>query len=480
MGLQFPRVTVLPLGRYATLLSQSRMQHLMSRVAELRARLAGRVVWNVSSTAAGGGVAEMVRSLLAYARGASVDARWVVIDGTPAFFRVTKRIHNAIHGTSGDGSPLGDDEHRIYDAVTAQNAAELVPMVRCGDVVIVHDPQPAGLLPLLVARDARVLWRCHIGADHFNDETELGWRFLAPYLADTPAFVFSRAAYAPSLLDPARVHVIPPSLDPFSPKNQLLGNEVVRAILAYTGIVSGPKEGPTVFARWDGTPGRVDRTVEVVRDGAPPTIDTPLVVQVSRWDRLKDPVGVLLGFAQLGDSEAHLVLAGPNVAGVVDDPEGAEVFAEVVEAWRALPLAVRRRCHLVSLPMADVGENAAIVNALQRHAAVIVQKSLNEGFGLTVAEAMWKARPVVASAVGGIRDQIDDGVQGLLLRNPADPMAFAAALGRLLSDPMLAQRMGRAGHDRVLERYLGADSLLHFGAVIESLDAMAEQPAFYA
>ena len=477
MGLQFPRVSVLPLARYATLLSESRMQHLISRVGELRARLAGRVVWNVSSTAVGGGVAEMIRTLLAYARGAAVDARWVVIDGTPEFFRITKRIHNAIHGSLGDGSPLGDDERRVYERVTAQNAAELAPMVRAGDVVIVHDPQPAGLVPVLLGQGARVVWRCHIGADRLNHETECGWAFLAPYVRLAPAFVFSRAAYAPAFVDPARVHEIPPSIDPFSPKNQPLGNEVVRAILAYTGIVAGPTEGPTVFAREDGTPGRVDRTVEVVREGAAPPIDTPLVVQVSRWDRLKDPVGVLRGFADLANREAHLVLAGPNVAGVVDDPEGAEVFAEVIASWRALPLALRQRCHLVALPMADVGENAAIVNALQRHAAVIVQKSLNEGFGLTVAEAMWKARPVVASAVGGIRNQIDDGVQGLLLRDPADRVAFAAALDRLLADPLLAQQMGRAGHDRVLERYLGVDSLLRFGAVIESLDAMAEQPA---
>jgi trehalose synthase len=473
MSLHFPRVSVLPLERYATLLSESRMQHVVHRVIELRARLAGRVVWNVSSTAVGGGVAEMVRSLLAYARGASVDARWVVIDGTPAFFRVTKRLHNAIHGSCGDGTPLGERERRIYDEVTAQNAAELAPMVRAGDVVIVHDPQPVGLLPVLAARGARVMWRCHIGADELNDETDRGWAFLAPYLCDAPAFVFSRAAYAPPLVDAARVHVIPPSIDPFSPKNQGLGYEVVRAILAYTGIVAGPREGPTVFARGDGTPGRVDRAAEVVREGAPPSLDTPLVVQVSRWDRLKDPVGVLLGFAQLDAGSAHLVLAGPNVAGVVDDPEGAAVYASVIDAWRALPAPLRRRCHLVSLPTEDVGENAAIVNALQRHATVIVQKSLHEGFGLTVSEAMWKNRPVVASAVGGIRDQVDDGVQGLLLRDPTDGVAFAMALGCLLADPIRAQQMGRAGHERVLERYLGVDSLLRFGAVIESLDALA-------
>jgi trehalose synthase len=187
---------------------------------------------------------------------------------------------------------------------------------------------------------------------------------------------------------------------------------------------------------------------------------------------------VLRGFAQL-DTDAHLVLAGPNVAGVVDDPEGAAVYASVIESWRALPDPLRRRCHLVSLPTADVGENAAIVNALQRHAAVIVQKSLREGFGLTVCEAMWKGRPVVASAVGGIRDQIDDGAQGLLVAHPTDVTELATALAILLTDPILAQQMGRAGHERVLERYLGVDSLLRFGAVIESLDAIVPAPTVY-
>ena len=224
-------------------------------------------------------------------------------------------------------------------------------------------------MPVLAARGARVIWRCHIGADAPNADSAAGWRFLAPYLAAAPACVFSRAAYAPPIIDAARVHVIPPSIDPFSPKNQPLGDEVVRAILAYTGIVAGQREGPTVFAREDGTPGRVDRVAEILRDGPPPPLGAPLVAQVSRWDRLKDPVGVLAGFARLGESDAHLVLAGPNVAGVVDDPEGCTVYAATVEVWRALPPAVRRRCHLVSLPTDDVGENAAIVNALQRHAS---------------------------------------------------------------------------------------------------------------
>jgi hypothetical protein len=164
---------------------------------------------------------------------------------------------------------------------------------------------------------------------------------------------------------------------------------------------------------------------------------------VSRWDQLKDPIGVMDGFAQLLDDnragDADLVLAGPNVTAIADDPEGAETLDGVLAHWRALPHGHRGRIHLACLPMADTEENAVIVNALQRHATVVVQKSLHEGFGLTVAEAMWKARPVVGSAVGGIQEQIEDGVSGLLLKEPGDLAAFGGLLERLLGDPAAAR-----------------------------------------
>ena len=206
----------------------------------------------------------------------------------------------------------------------------------------------------------------------------------------------------------------------------------------------------------------------------PPSWETPLVVQVSRWDQLKDPVGVLHGFAYLmGDGrsvDADLVLAGPKVAAVSDDPEDARVLKQATGAWRELPPAARDRIHLVSLPMDDVNENAAIVNALQRHATVIVQKSLHEGFGLTVTEAMWKRRPVVASAVGGIQDQIEDGMNGVLLKEPRDSSAFARALAGVLDDPQRAQRLGEAAHERVREHFLGVRHLLKYARLIEQLD----------
>jgi len=482
MSLHFPQLTVLSLDRYATLLSEQDMRRVTARIASLRAQLSSRVVWNVSSTAVGGGVAEMVRSLLAYARGAGVDARWVVIQGPAEFFRITKRLHNAIHGSVGDGSVLGEAERRLFERVNEQNAAELAPMVRPRDIVIVHDPQPAGMIPALLLRGAHVVWRCHIGHDRVNADVEAAWQFLAPYVRGAHAYVFSRAAYVPvSHLDALRAVVIPPSIDPFSAKNQRLDSECVRSILTRIGLIQSiAPPGECTFTREDGSPGRVDRLADVIREGEPPMETAPLVVQVSRWDRLKDPSGVLAGFARLDDARAHgahLVLAGPSVRGVSDDPEGAGVLAALIDQWRRLPDALRRRVHLASLPTLEVDENAAMVNALQRHATVVVQKSLNEGFGLTVAEAMWKYKPVIASRVGGIVDQIDHGVQGLLLDDPTDLDGFADAIAQVLGDPARARLMGDRGHQRVLESYLGLESLLRYGALIERLDqATIRQP----
>jgi trehalose synthase len=194
------------------------------------------------------------------------------------------------------------------------------------------------------------------------------------------------------------------------------------------------------------------------------------VVQVSRWDRLKDMPGVIVGFTRApAPDDVHLMLVGPDVSGVTDDPEGAEVLAECRQLWTDLPPRLRERVHLASVPMADVELNATIVNAVQQHAAVVVQKSLAEGFGLTVTEAMWKARPVLASAVGGILDQISDGRDGVLVRDPRDLDAFAGALGGLLADPPHAQRLGAAARETVRSRFLGDRHLEQYVELVGSL-----------
>ncbi len=459
----------LPIARLEPVIGQERFDRLNSVGIRLRQRLGERTIWNVNSTAVGGGVAEMLQVIVGYVAGFEIPIRWITISGDPAFFGITKRLHNQIHGADGDGAPLTSADARIYEQVLAANADELLTQVRPGDVVILHDPQTAGLTDALARAGARVLWRCHIGIDQQNDISRAAWEFLRPYLSAAQGYVFTRRQFAPLWVPKARIWVIAPSIDPFSPKNADLDADSVRAILTTIGIYAGDgsaRHGS--FRRSDGSRGEVRRPGLVLGDGRPGPGD-PVVVQVSRWDRLKDMAGVMRGFAEhvLPRDGAYLILAGPAMSGVADDPEGAIVFAECLELWHELSPAARDRILLVTLPLDDVEENAAMVNAIQRRASVIVQKSLAEGFGLTVAEGMWKGRPVIGSAVGGIVDQIAEGT-GILLPDPADLAAFGAQVRRLLDNPAEADLMGAAGRAYTRENFIGDMHLLRFAEAVEA------------
>lgn len=463
-----PDVTEVEVGtvdpqRFASVLTDDQMSSLCESIERARAAFEGHTIWNVNSTAQGGGVAEMLASLLPYARGAGVDTRWLVIGGDGGFFTITKRIHNRLHGAPGDGAGLGEDDRRHYEGVLAPQAEQVLERVRVGDVVILHDPQTAGLVPSLVDAGVRVIWRCHVGLDTPNDDARDTWNFLLPYVRRADLCVFSRRAFAWEGLDEARIRVVAPSIDPFSAKNYAMDEASVHAILAAAGIIDDGGREPTTYSRADGSPGRVEHAatmVESTRIGS----DTPLVVQISRWDRLKDHVGVLEGFAGgvVPTCDAHLLLAGPSVAEVADDPEGAETYEEVRQRWERLDDGVRARVHLACLPMDDEEENAAMVNALQRRAQVVVQKSLAEGFGLTVAEAMWKSRPVVASRIGGIQDQIEDGVSGVLLHDPHDREEFATAVCGLLQDGDRSRHIGENARERVMREFFGSRHLAQY------------------
>ena len=470
-GVRQVDVPVLPMARLRPLIGDARFGELELAASRTRAALAGTVVWSVNSTATGGGVAEMLQVLIGYILDAGVDARWLVIHGDPAFFEVTKRVHNRLHGAPGDEGELGPAQAAIYERTLEANARAVLDAVRSGDVVLLHDPQTAGLAGALAAAGARALWRCHVGSDTVNEWTEQAWSFLRPYLEPCVGAVFSRRAYVPSWMADDRVEVIPPSIDPFSPKNEDIPFTDRARILGRLGVISElPGQPPGTFVRREGSLGRVERSATIVAEGEPLDPIAPVVVQVSRWDRLKDMRGVLLGFADrvVDRTDAHLLLVGPSVEGVTDDPEGAEVLAECVDAWRALPSTARRRIRLVSLPMDDVDENAAMVNALQRHATVVVQKSLAEGFGLTVAEAMWKAKPVVASAVGGIVDQVEPGT-GVLLEDPTDLDAFGDALAALLRDPDALATYGARAKRHVLEGFVGDTHLRHYADLMQRI-----------
>ena len=250
MALPEVAVTPLPPQRFSHVLSPDGLSRFQRTIAGGRELLEGRTFWNVNSTARGGGVAEMLRSLIGYARGAGVDSRWVTIEGDEAFFAVTKRLHNRLHGIPGDGGPLGEAEQEVYARRCTANAELLAAQVRRDDVVLLHDPQTAGMIPRLRETGAAILWRAHVGLDLPNDLAREAWRFLIPYVAQAEAYVFSRPAFTWEGLDTAKVSVIPPSIDAFSPKNH---------VMAFTSVTAVLRCRPTLFSRLTSTSSMLER-----------------------------------------------------------------------------------------------------------------------------------------------------------------------------------------------------------------------------
>jgi trehalose synthase len=446
---EVPAHSIVRLGR---LLGPQRFAALEEAARATIGSLDGATVWNISSTAHGGGVAEMVGLLCGYAKDAGADARWVVIDADAEFFVITKRLHNRLHGAAGDAGDLGPREAAHYSSVLRANRDALDGRIHRGDIVFLHDPQTAGLARHLIEYGVRVAWRCHVGADRANAQTEEAWAFLAPHLAECHTFIFSHAAFVPPFLAGKDVWIIEPSIDPLAAKNRPLPRARIMSLLEGIGLLSGPGNG---------------HSPAVVGTLAPFAPDDSLVVQVSRWDRLKDMAGVMRGFADhvAGRDDVRLALVGPAVEAVEDDPEGDRILAECIDLWSSLPTRAHNVIRLVCLPMADPVANAFMVNAVQRHASVVVQKSLQEGFGLTVTEAMWKSRPVLASAVGGIVGQIPPGA-GILLQDPNDLDTFGETLVSLLADPAERASMGRRARRHVRQHFLSDRHLIDYARVL--------------
>lgn len=460
--MQFPDVETLSLSRFRPVIASADWSRVSVSFDRGRSVLAGRTVWHVSSTAAGGGVAELLRAAVGYLRGAGFTASWAVVEGSDDFFTVTKRIHHMLHGKKGDGAGLTSGDRDCYMETLRPEAEVLSSRLGPQDVVVLHDPQTIGLAPLLVERGCTLVWNCHIGVETDNGFVREARAFLLPYLEACDVAVFSIPAHVWGELATTPVEVVPPFIDAFSPKNQEMTDAQVSAILEASGIEDGVaaadgriRRPEARFRCPDGSEGLVTRPCDVVEEAALPP-EAPLVCQVSRWDPLKDHAGLVQAFLQgvPRSSGAHVVVAGPSPRGVSDDPEAAATLGELVAAWHDLPPADRRRAHVVVIPMIDLHENAAVVNALQRRADVVAQKSLAEGFGLTVAEALFKGRPVVASGVGGIRVQVDDRVNGLVVDDPEDLAGFGRAITALLSDADLARRLGERGRRDVVERFL--------------------------
>ena len=446
------------------------------RVAQQHAGelLAGRTVWMVNSTALGGGVAQLLRTLLPYWKGAGIDVRWMVLLGSGEFFEVTKRFHNHLQGQPGDGDVLGIEELTTLDRAALYHARALAPLLAPGDVVVLNDPQTAAMSMPLERAGATVIWSCHIGIDHDNEYSRNAWRCLRPRLTGVRRFVFSRYTSLPEWLGGAETSILTPGIDPGSTKNLPMPDGDARAILQHLGLAAGVPTATPDYRRADGSTATLaGRPTVLDSDGAPDWSRDPVVVSLARWDRIKDPLGILDGFLErvLTATSAHLLLAGPDPGQVADDPEAEAVLAVVRERWQRLPFQARARIHVVCLPLASPEENAAMVNAIQRLAAVVVKKSLQEGFGLGVTEAMWKARPVVASAVGGHLEQVQHRHSGLLVADPADVGAFGDAIVELLQEPPLAARLGQAARERVRALFLNDRHFVRwvevFGSALE-------------
>jgi trehalose synthase len=441
--------------------------------AEQHARdvLGARTVWWVNSTALGGGVAQIIRTLMPYWRGAGIDVRWVVLHGSAEFFRVTKRFHNHLQGQAGDGGVLRIDELTTLDRAADYHAGALASLLAPGDVVVLNDPQTAAMSVPLARAGATVIWRYHLGMDHNTELSWHAWRCLRPRLAGVDRFVFSRYAFVPEWLRGAETSILTPGIDPASTKNRPMSDVAARAILQHLGLAAGVSAVTPSYECTDGSTATLAARPTVLdSDGAPDWSRNPVVVSLARWDRIKDPLGILDGFLErvLAATDAHLLLAGPDANQVADDPDAAAVLAEVRERWRRLPPPARARVHLACLPLTSPEENDAMVNAIQRQAAVVVKKSLQEGFGLGVTEAMWKARPVVASAVGGHLEQVEHLHNGLLVEDPADVGAFGDAIVELLRESALAARLGQTARERVRALFLNDWHFVRWAEVLGS------------
>ena len=454
----------------------------------------------ISSTSHGGGVSEMLHSVVPLLNNLAIKCRWLLFSPPAAtsesFFQLTKGLHNAIHNSSSCSSPDFSSSQTLFQSV-GDEAAEhffshfMEPLEGVTEIIIIHDPQPISMarrLRLLLPA-AKLVWRCHIGSDRVTPVSQAAWDFLFPYIVDYDTAVFSSPVYLPPRFPLKRVSYISPCIDPSSAKNRELSFYDTCSILHRSGLVDevplslpscGLVEMPfthsaTLYFGKNVWRGRNSYPTSTSAPHNPhmsvPFFSRPVISQVSRWDRLKGFEGLLHGFHQLkstgeevglkkgedASAEAticncHLLLVGPDPLKVRDDPEGAECLRELCRAYDALPSYTQAMISIVCLPMDDPTENALIVNAIQRSSFLMVQNSYEEGWGLTALESMYKRCPVVASSTAvGLRSQIQDGHTGILITNPSDPRSVASALRFALTHREIKSTVAYNGQCRAVK-----------------------------
>jgi trehalose synthase len=391
-------------------------RELVEQIRELAEPLAGKRVLHVSATAFGGGVSEILYTMVPLMRDSGLDAHWHVIFGREEFFNATKLLHNSLQG---DEATLTEEQWELFDRVNELNARSIN---EDWDVVVIHDPQPVGLRRGAIGHSRRWIWRCHIDLSEPNPEPIAR---LLPLIEEYDATVWHLEKYVPDGLDGAgRVNIIPPAIDPLSPKNMALSPEDAAFVCNQFGI----------------------------------DVDRPLMTQVSRFDPWKDPIGVIDAYRLVTRDlpDVQLALVGSMAT---DDPEGWEFFQQTFEYADSDPdIKILNNLN-------NVG--AIEVNAFQSQSDVVLQKSIREGFGLTVTEALWKARPTVAGKVGGIPLQISDGETGFLVENAED---CARRCLEVLADPELGKQLGRAGKEHARREFLSPRLLRDWLQLFTRLD----------
>ena len=383
------------LNQYAPIVGANVIDHLR----QLAEPLKGMRVVHVNSTREGGGVAEILNRLIPLKQELGLDVSWEIVTGDSQFYQCTKKMHNALQGNR---EGISDELLQHYEAVNAENFERLRDLLQEADIVIIHDPQPAPLLKYCRARKGKWVWRCHIDASRPFRPV---WKYLQNFIRNYNASIYSLPAFAQPMPHP--LYIIPPSIDPLSDKNIAL-----------------------------------DTTeIDDVRTGFGLDPERPIISQVSRFDRFKDPIGVIRAYltAKAFGPPLQLVLAGGTAS---DDPEGEEVLAEVTSAAQDDP-----DIHVLLLPP----DAHRTINAIQRLSTIVMQKSIKEGFGLTVTEALWKGKPVIGGDAGGIRLQVVNHQTGFLVNTPE---GAALRIRYLLKHYDRLQQMGKTARTFVLENYL--------------------------
>lgn len=446
------------------------LRELNQEASKLLPKIKGRKVWMVNSTGQGGGVAEMMPRIISLLRQVGIDCEWVVVStDKKEFYDLTKKIHNLVHGESQPKFTIA--EKHLYEQVNRQNAEEVLKFFKPGDIIVIHDPQPLGMIIFLMKKiPLMFIWRCHIGIDKHSVHTDAAWEFLKPYAEQFPLAIFSAPEYIPGFLSGKSV-IMHPSIDPLDHKNRDLPIHKVIGILCNANLVT--EYHPVLMPPFTESVKRLQPDGSFQSPLLPSDMGLlfkPVILQVSRWDRLKGFLSLMKGFEELKEKMesyagsdqrnirrlqlTQLVLAGPDPAFIEDDPEGKEVLSELIEYYLSINPSIQPYISILKLPMSSRKNNELIVNALQRVATIVVQNSLKEGFGLTVTEAMWKIKPVIGTQACGIRHQIRDNLDGLLIEDPSNKEEIASKINYALSHPKEREVFGYYAQKRVIENFL--------------------------